>query len=822
MIQSGVESQKETILDFVQTVDSNNLYIGGETPASRIIDDEVPIKEFLRRPVKIASFAWGPGNFGALDSVDPWIALLENKRISNKLAGYNLFKAKCHVKFVLNGNSFYYGKAMACYLPFSKIDVMTFRNNLELNNRVGMSQCPKVFLDATTSEGAEMVLPFFYPSDYMQLSDPNTTRSLGEIILYTIVGLKHVNQDLSVSLNNITITVFAWFEDVELQGPTVKNPTGIVIQSGREKEAADKPVSQACTAIAKASKALSTIPIIRPYALAVEMGASLASTIASRFGYSRPLIVQEPCKYIARPTDNTAVTNTTDNSLKLAVDVKQQVTIDPRIVGLDGRDELSIQRIASIDSFLCTFTWPMSSQVNDLLFSSLVSPMQFRVSTLSGTYVHPTAICGASIPFSYWTGSIKYKFQIVSSAFHRGRLAFVYDPNPILTPREDNMQFTHIVDIGETREIEMEFGVYRKTQWLEIYDTWADTPPFYIGGAATSVVPWSNGVLNVYVLNDLTTASYNTASMGAAVINTDIQIAVYVSAGKDFRLSVPSGRYQKYLPRLAVQSGTEVADPVGENKPVSAISHTNVAKDYTDVMYMGETIDSFRTLLKRFNYYGTFRSDSGAHPNITFAHTFFHQAYPLFVGATDNFPLPGNNICGFTLWNYLACAFAGWRGGIRWKLNTTNLTYNIRIGNADVDYHVGRDTPDNITVHLQNDVDNPSAFFHGYSNYVSEADLVSALKTLKAKGSGNGVLIKHSEPNTLDFEMPYYTALKFNAGKPLRSSAAHEEYYTWNFVITRVTPTGSGTVLHYELYCAGAEDTTFFFFTGWPPMEVIP
>lgn len=816
--QSGVESQKEQVLDFVQQVDRNNLNIGGSVPASRINDDDVSLHEFLKRPVLIKTAYWGPGIVN--ESFDPWLLLMKNKRVANKIAGYTLFKGKCHVKFVLNGNSFYYGKIMASYLPFSSIDAMTFRSPLTLTNRVGMSQCPKVFLDATTSEGAEMMLPFFYPADYVDLTQADIIRSLGTIILYTIADLKHMTQDLAISLNFVTISVYAWFEDVELQGPTVTNPTGIAVQSGREKrekEAVDKPISQACTAIAKASKALATIPIIAPYALSVEMGASIASSIASKFGYCKPNIVQEPCKFIGRPTDNTAVTNTTDNSLKLAVDVKQQTTIDPRIVGLDGRDELSIQRIASIDSFLCTFPWTMGNSVGNQLFSALVTPMQFvSIGSPSLNYVNPTAICGASIPFSYWTGSIKFKFQIVSSAFHRGRLAIVYDPLPVLTGREDNMQFTHIVDIGETREVEVEFGVYKKTQWLEIYDSWVTTPSFAVAGNLTSTVPWSNGVLNVYVLNELTTASYSIADMTA--INTDIQVAVYVSAGDDFRLSAPSGRYSKYLPALAAppppseaietQSGLEPVDPVGDNSPVSAAPHTNVVSMNTDVVYMGETIDSFRTLLKRYNYYATYID----YVNGGYAvHRFFHQAYPLFVGAVDNFPATGANRCCLTLWNYLATAFAGWRGGMRWKLNSMNYRTG-QYGNA---------YPETITVSLQNDIDNPAAFEAGASAYVNNDESIRMINDFKGKASGTGLVMKHTSPCTLDFEMPYYTALKFNAGKPLRSTDAKEEYYTWNYEVYCVAPTTVETTQFYELYCAGAEDTTFFFFTGWPPIQVI-
>jgi hypothetical protein len=785
--QSGIEHDKQEVMTFIESDDLNSISIGSGLPEARVADNDCSLNEFLARPILIANWNWGTSTFN--QELDPWNAVLNNKRVANRICNYSLLRAICRVKVIINGNGFYYGRLMMSYLPFADIDQQTVFTTTAQTSLIPMSQCPHIYIDPTLSVGGEMTLPFFYPADYVRLQDLSTERSLGKLLFYQIAQLKHANQDISSSFETISVSVYAWFENVELLGPTNFNSTGTTAQSGKETGDTKKPISQTCTAVANASSALVKVPVIGKYAFAVEQAAKTASTVASALGYCQPRDPQEPVRFQPRITSNMATTNATDNSLKLSVDTKQDLTIDPTIAGLSSVDELSISRIAGIRSYLTRFTWALSKVSGDTLFSMYVTPTLFyKDPVLSNIYM--TAICGASIPFRYWTGSIKLKFTVISSSFHRGRLVFTYDPLWIPGTREDNTNYTHVVDISETREIELTIGMYQKTQWLPIANDW-DTETYYRPFTPlTTLLPWTNGVINCYVLNELTSPNSD------PTLNTDVSIMVEVAAGDDFRVAVPTDNICQYEMTTA-QSGVEVADAVGDVDATEEVSHINIASQHQDRVYIGEAVDSFRTLLKRYNGYTRF-STSGAYEEISMS----LQGYPAFTGQVDNVPYTGTNAISTTLTSYLMRAFAGWRGGVRWKV----------IAHTSIGGTLAASRLDSVAVPFSVDT----------VTFTGETQNVINFLQNRSEEAMLGLVMTDVVVNPcLDIEIPYYSEYKFIPGKPKVVGDQYKEYWTGGFKISNHRNNyGTTSRSTYEFYQAGAEDLTFFFFTGWPPFTV--
>jgi hypothetical protein len=110
-------------------------------------------------------------------------------------------------------------------------------------------------------------------------------------------------------------------------------------------------VSGPATSIVKAANALSVIPQIAPFAMATSKVVGAVGNAAKALGYSRPPITKNPEPYRPTPASQLATTNTPDTAIKLTVDEKQELTIDPGIAGLGPEDPMSIQNIASRESF---------------------------------------------------------------------------------------------------------------------------------------------------------------------------------------------------------------------------------------------------------------------------------------------------------------------------------------------------------------------------------------------------------------------------------------------------------------------------------------
>jgi hypothetical protein len=785
-IESGV--QKEQILSFVEKNEEEVLEIGGSVPEVRASDHDCSLAQFLARPVKIATWPWGSTLFA--QQIDPWNELFNNKRIANRISNYKLFRGKCMIKIVVNGNGFYYGKLMVSYLPFQQNDYRSQFATTEPLNRICMSQCPHVFVDATTSCSCTMALPFFYPMDYVSLQDTDQRRSLGSLGFYQIAPLRHANQDIAVTLNNLSVTVYAWFEDVELVGPTHVNIQGISAQAGTEDEEVSKPVSQACTAVASAARHLAKLPVIGPYALAIEQGANLTATVASALGYSNPLDCVEPSRMQPRMLGNTCVANTTDSAMKLSLDVKQDTTIDPTTVGLSSKDELSIQHVASRESFINTFDWQVSQSANTLLYNYRVTPMMYTTVN-PGITNYISAICGATIPFTFWNGSIVFKFQVICSANHKGRLAVVYDPNYTAdgAALESNVAYMEIVDISENREFEVTINNHQPIQWMRIPAPWyglVDAP--HSSTRFNSFTFGSNGTLSIYVLNELTSPASD------PTIGDTVTIAAYIKAGDDYQVANPSGKMAAYFAYVPESGISEVVDSNVD------IEHQMRMKEHQMRVYQGEAVESFRMLLKRYQNYMRVSNIGGID---TVYNTWYivHQGFPAMRGMSDGIPYPGSNTVGYTYLQYLMGAYSGWKGGIRWKFLLDLPDTNFMVARRDLD----------ITV--------------PYTN-VRDITTTPAGKAIEFAAQGNesttfgGVWSNTSVNPSVEIELPFYSQYKFVAGKPYSINQGFFDAYSQHFQVTTQKSNVTDTTDHsISVMVSAGEDFTLFFFSGFPPID---
>ncbi len=386
-------------------------------PTRKIQDStDTTLQNFFSRPVRIHEHTWDVGSNLSAD-LAPWHLYFTNKRVANRIANYKLLRATLKLKVVVNGNGFYYGRAMLSYLPMIGRDGFSLPAVYEEADLVQMSQRPKIFIDPTTSTGGEMSLPFFWEYNYMDITNANYT-ALGGIYLRSFQNLKHANDGDAP----IRITIFAWAEDVELAIPTSQDPTGLTPQSGDEVDEANATgtVSGPATAMAKAANALSTIPPIAPFMRATAGAASMVASTAKLLGYSRPPVTKNPEPARLQAISQLATTTTPDTAHKLSVDDKQELSIDPGIAGIGRDDPMSIKGIATRESYLTSFTWTANAASDDMLWNTRVIPGLYALGTAKS--LHLPACAAAALPFEYWTGTIKFRFQIVCSAFHKGRL----------------------------------------------------------------------------------------------------------------------------------------------------------------------------------------------------------------------------------------------------------------------------------------------------------------------------------------------------------------------------------------------------------------
>lgn len=798
---------------FTDQVDSYTYDAGGEMDPTRSLQDtnDADLGNFFSRPIKIHEVEWGTG-VALFDSFDPWSEYLQNPRVINRLTNFNLLKCKLHLKIVINGNGFQYGRAIAHYLPFDIFDTLSTTAALNDDDLVQASQMPHVYLDPTTSSGGEIVLPMFYHKNYINIPSSDWT-VLGEMYIRELNTLKHANG----ATDKVTVSVFAWAEDVSMSVLTSNDPTTLTPQSG-EIEEANKTgmISEPASTVAKVAMSLSAIPVIRPFALATSMAAETVGSIAKLFGYSRPQITKSPEPFVPRIMGNLANVNVPDTCTKLTVDHAQELTVDPRIAGICGDDPLAIKSIACRESYITKFAWNQGTAPETLLWNCRISPSIWAEGGGAPTPLRLPACAMAALPFTFWTGSMKYRFQIVASTFHKGRLKIVYDPE-YFESNEYNTNYVQIIDLAETRDFTIEIGngqdktlLNKAIPGLEAISTVYSTTAYTGTGKG-------NGVIGVYVVNELTTPN--------STVNNDIEINVFVSAGDDFEVFVPNNDIGKYV--LKPQSGVLLEPQSGETEIVPESENTKEAsapvQDTTmklgptlqtegliNKVFTGEAITSFRQMLKRYNLH-TATSNGTSLARVLQVAQF---NYPYLRGNVSgaihrDVVLNPYNFCNTVMLHWVTCMFSGWRGGIRWKIVprgdlslTSPLDMSVERFYADISRGYSR----RVTSPLITTGVSEAPFTAVMGSPPSEFGTAGHMPT-----GLTGMAYTHSVINpALEFEVPYYETDRFEPGKGQDYTTVFNQGFETNIFCD------GGTNTTFNYYCAAGEDFQVFFFTGAP------
>ncbi|UQZ09591.1 putative capsid protein [Freshwater macrophyte associated picorna-like virus 9] len=466
----------------------------------------------MTRPVQVFQGELDIGQAFSL-TLNPWQLFFENPRVFARIKNFRNLRCDMRIKVVVNGNPFYYGSYLAFYVPLHGNDGRTSRSS-ETAALVQYSQCPHLYIDPCTSTAGELHVPYFNPKDAMCVPDKDWTE-MGEFRIETIAPLQHSND----GTESITLTVFAMAENIQLSTPTINEP--VENQSDEYR----KP-SAIAHSIAWGAGWLSQFPTIAPYMRATQMIATSLGDVASMFGFSRPRIVSEPSSARLRIGSNLAATNVQDNIACLAVDAKKEVTIDPRVVGLQPNDEMMLTPIAMRESFLTSFPWTENEGAGAHLFSVRVNPAQINPGAVD---ISLTPSAFVSLPFKYWRGSMKFRFNVIASAYHRGRLKFVWDPDfsPSGSGSVYNTNYIQVVDIAQNRDVIMDIGWGSNFSYLRVGGIMLD---LFSTSAFTERNPFCNGTLSVFVVNELTSPG-PTAS--------DVSVAVFSSMMDDFELACP-------------------------------------------------------------------------------------------------------------------------------------------------------------------------------------------------------------------------------------------------------------------------------------------
>jgi len=802
---------------------------------------DADLGRFLSRPVKIKEYQWTPASALTVTRFNPWTEFFANLDVLEKINRYRNLRCNLKMKVLVNGNSFYYGRALCTYNPFVTSDEITVNRTFVAQDLIQASQKPHLLLDPTTSQGGVMTLPFIWPENYLDVTKAGWPDEMGEVDIHDFDTLNHANG----GTDPISVVIFVWAENVTLAVPTTSvAQSGVVTSSDLDEQGFPKPyvtqaggdkpprakklasntdtsdefaqdglISKPASAVAKLADTLSMIPIIGPYAKATSLVSSRIGDVARIFGYSRPQILSDTSAYVPRYLGNLANADAPENLVKLSLDSKNELSIDTRVMGLGGEDELTVNSICQRWSYWRQFDWPEAAVTDTMLTSMIVTPL-YGDTLLAApvTEIHSTALAFGASPFDAWQGSIKFRFNIVCSEYHRGRLRIVY--NPTTSPAGAipyNQVYSTIVDISKDRDFEYEVKWADIRAWAQnigisgivgstLYD---DVNPVLAGGV------FDNGSLSVYVVNELATPSTAPA---------DIKVQVWVKGGDDFAVSVPTTKNLSTLSVFKQQS--ELAPEVigdsdeGPNSPTSVCEVASFAPgesindDNQYLVYQGERIVSFREMLRRYHYWNSYYpAETGSGVRVVSQNV---GDFPFYRGwepsgqdlATGTLGPVGYNFCTETLLNYLTPAFALRRGGLRHKLLFSQVGGSTRSPVLSVSRHNLNGADNSVSTHPQD-----NALLGDRRKEMQETERSSL--------GGTAFTPTFNNP-ALEYETPFYTnGQRFLPGRYVNTYGGPNMAHEFSVDVPTLT---SGNAYRVDKFVSVAEDFQLGFFVGAPIM----
>lgn len=783
---------------------------------------DTTLSEFFQRPVKILEKQWEVDK-DLFVRFNPWKNFWENDRNIEKIKNYFLLKNTLHVKLLINGNAFYYGRALMAYEPLIARDNTSpsqARSDAYLpEDMVRLSQRMKVFINPTESTGGSLELPFFWDNSALRIPFREWD-GMGDIVLKSFTPLRHANG----ATDSLTVTVFAWAENVSYAIPTGTSPS-VTNEPEMADETDEDIISRPASAIARYAGALTNVPWISPFARATEIGAGAIASIAKIFGYSSPTNLDYHLM-VPRPRTSLAVVDTKYPTNKLSVDSKQELTLDPATTGIRPEDELPIASIAGRESFLTSFDWKQEDQEDWRLFQIRADPFVFAK---SGDEYFLPACAAAALPFSYWRGTMRLRFQIVSSAYHKGRLRIVYDPWKGENNPEFNTHYVTIHDISNEKDFTVDIGWAQNQPYRKRLDR--DDMPFSSIAVIQGDEEKGNGVIGVYVLNRLTVPG---------TVLAPIKINVFVSFLDDFEVAAPSQEIGNWTFRNSNATGPiptrqkgvvlmnepemeeaggddDCCDaPVADPNKVDEMADTLIETPDTTKLFFGEVIGSFRQMIKR-----TTLSEVVRVPERTDTNYFEIEraAFPSYGGKVfgsffaDSHVLQysnGVNVvpCANTYLNYVSRMFLGWRGSVRWTFDTSSLNVSA-----------GDDRYNSLTTTLSRRLST------GRTNKITdlpfgnrpEINIGPDMLRLGKIEALYGAFLGNTNVNPIQsVEVPFYLNKRFIPTMEDISYAETVEQPSVRFSTLLPASRNNSDVSLLKLYCAAGEDLNFFFFNGMP------
>lgn len=550
------------------------------------------LTDILSRPVQLYSATWPLTSTKGTEIAsfaipDAWVT---NSMISRKLSGFRFFRCDLEIELQVNAQPFNAGAIYMWFEPYAQQLQSVPTSTMFVTGRTGY---PNVQLFLEDASSAKLLCPF--------VTNQNAYCFTNESVL--IGGRLHLEvlSQLTGS-QDAEITMFIWAKNLSLEQPTQTGPgTYLNAQANeeewpepedqaapgsegayvdvaaihQEEQVASKPgtsLSKILGVAGKAVSVLSAVPEVGVVAAVAGGVLSLGGLIAGAFGWSKPL--DNGTNQMVQIGLNRNLTNFNgDSKAKVAaVDATNKVDM-PVDAFRSTKDEMAFRSMLGKELYLGESPWATTDIAGTEIQRFNIEPETFidsqsgTVGGQNGTFVAMHYYGALSQLFRYWRGSIEYRFKLVKTQYHSGRLEVLWYPGELTDAiTNPEMMYREIHDIRSKNEFVVKIPFNYRYPWCSL----------------TSANFNYTGRLFVRVLNPL---------RAPTTVAQSVKLLVYTRAGPDFQFAMPRSMRNTlvaHTPKPSVNAQANFTE-------VTLNNDTDVNR-----RGIGEAVLSARTLCRRY------------------------------------------------------------------------------------------------------------------------------------------------------------------------------------------------------------------------------
>lgn len=705
------------------------------------------ILDILNRPTKIWQGEWTSSQLfeELIVSLNFPRAIIDNSAIiAAKLLNFTYLRADVCIKVTVNAQPFQLGRLIGYFSPYST----------EVGERATLNEFMSSYTafphaEISAAGGNTVSLKIPYVSPYSHYNLPLGIGDMGTFFLRVL------NPLASSESSSADVTIFAWFENIDLSIPTpapVSSPAlssrmhklsklitnmefehGIA-QVGEEAEQSKSGIVETISgAVETLSEMASAVPLFEPVAIPAMWISRAINRVASFFGWDKPISVGQNTTMTQLPASRFTHASGLDNSVVLGTYPDNQI-IPSHTFG-SKVDEMDIKYVAQHMCYLDQFPWSTSDPENGVLYRIPVTPGVCQTRDENGTTVYkPTLLAFITSIFQNWKGSLKFRIQATKTAYHSGRLRIGFVPSGAgAVDANLDKGFNFIFDLRESEEISFEIPYISQTLWKE--------------AKLSELQDFNNqlcsGYLEIQVLNKLVVSN---------VASNDIAINVWIGGGDSIDFSIPfSNQYrpnssqpafltQDEVDRGVAQVKGDLQDPGFNNfVPVSSMFSTMDSDNLEcEKLTIGENVSSLRSLIHRTTQIGRFNVSNSSALIVS----------PGYFGKTS-------------FLDYISWIYRFWRGSTRYKLFEAQDGIDSHVMLALARFNVGPPEPPyelpittvdpwrtHVPMHAQPSINNP--FLEIQIPYYQNTPIsIVGVENEQPKLSDHRVLFTNSSSNSV-------------------------------------------------------------------------